>query len=160
MSLVLFYFKMLHFISSFYFLIALSQKSSSGRTKRNFFWCPCFRWDRDCRCSGKPVRWRSALGAFRTLNPDPSTRTPSCLPHRVPVSDPSYGGRQTEPGAGVPGGPGPVPRPGPGREGARLAVAGRAAEIGERAGGRGPGGRRSLRVFGDLCEADLRVLPV
>lgn len=56
------------------------------------------------------------------------------LPYRVRASDPSYGGRQTEPSPGLPGGPGPLPRPGPGREGASLGVARRAPEIGKKMG--------------------------
>lgn len=56
------------------------------------------------------------------------------LPYRVPASDPSYGGGQTKPGPGLPGGPGPVPRPGPRREGASVGVARGAPEIGEKMG--------------------------
>lgn len=67
------------------------------------------------------------------------------LPYLIPASDPSYGGGQTEPGPGLPGGPSPVPRPGPDREGESLGVARRAPEIGKKmgeAGGpeRGTGG--------------------
>lgn len=68
------------------------------------------------------------------------------LPYLIPASEVSYGGGETKPDSGLPGGPGPVPRPGPVREGASLGVARGAPEIGKKMGEARRPGRESGRV--------------
>lgn len=108
-------------------------------TERNKCSCLCFLSGQYCVCTREPcARWRSTLRPFK--GSFGSAALVHFLPYLIPASDPSYGGGQTEPGPGLPGGPSPVPRPGPGREGASLGVAGRAPEIGKKMGeAGGPG---------------------
>lgn len=97
---------------------------------------------------GKPVRWRSTLRPFRT---DPDPPFGKFLLFLISASD-SSNGRQTEPGSGLSGGPGPVPWPGPGREGTSLGVARRAPTIGKKMGEAGvqsgePASLKDLKWF-------------
>lgn len=83
------------------------------------------RWRPDRRTRGQNKQSTCASTTFR------EAQAVSFTPYLHPLeTEERHGRRETLPAAGLPGRAGAVSRPGPCRQGARLGLAGRAAEIG------------------------------
>lgn len=118
-------------LARYYYKIALvrthfsSCVAVSTRTCLTGALCVCLRWRPDRRTRGPNKQSTCASTTSR------EAQAVLFTPYRHPLeTEASYGRRETHPAAGLPGRAGAVSRPGPCRQGARLGLAGRAAEIG------------------------------